>query len=52
VFATYYPQVVRDPQEVAEYVAAVRALGPNARALVDGLNAEKLIPDLKQRLRK
>ena len=26
--------------------------GPNARAMVDGLNAEKLIPDLKQRLRK
>lgn len=52
VFATDYPQAVREPQEVAEYVAAVRALGPNARALVDGLNAEKLIPDLKQRLRK
>jgi predicted TIM-barrel fold metal-dependent hydrolase len=52
VFATDYPQAVRDPQEVADYVAAVRALGPNARALVDGLNAEKLIPDLKQRLRR
>jgi len=52
VFATDYPQAVRDPQEVADYVAAVRALGPNARALVDGLNAERLIPDLKQRLRR
>ncbi len=52
VFATDYPQAVRDPQEVAEYVAAVRALGPNARAMVDGLNAEKLIPNLKRRLRK
>jgi predicted TIM-barrel fold metal-dependent hydrolase len=52
VFATDYPQAVRDPQEVADYVTAVRALGPNARAMVDGLNAEKLIPDLKQRLRK
>jgi predicted TIM-barrel fold metal-dependent hydrolase len=52
VFATDYPQAVRDPQEVAEYVAAVRALGPNARAMVEGLNAEKLIPDLKRRLRK
>jgi predicted TIM-barrel fold metal-dependent hydrolase len=52
VFATDYPQAVRDPQEVAEYVSAVRALGPNARAMVDGLNAEKLIPDLKRRLRK
>ena len=51
VFATDYPQAVRDPQEVADYVAAVRALGPNGRALVDGLNAEKLIPDIKQRIR-
>ncbi len=51
VFATDYPQAVRDPQEVADYVAAVRALGPNARAMVDGLNAEKLIPDMEQRLR-
>jgi predicted TIM-barrel fold metal-dependent hydrolase len=51
VFATDYPQAVRDSQEVADYVAAVRALGPNGRALVDGLNAEKLIPDLEQRLR-
>ena len=52
VFATDYPQAVRDPQEVAEYVAAVRALGPNARAMVDGLNAEKLIPDIERRLRR
>jgi predicted TIM-barrel fold metal-dependent hydrolase len=52
VFATDYPQAVRDPQEVADYVAAVRALGPNARALVDGLNAGKLIPDIEQRLGK
>ena len=52
VFATDYPQAVRDPQEVADYVAAVCALGPNARAMVDGLNVEKLIPDMKQRLRR
>ena len=52
VFATDYPQAVRDPQEVADYVTAVQALGPNARALVDGLNADKLIPDIKQRVRK
>jgi predicted TIM-barrel fold metal-dependent hydrolase len=52
VFATDYPQAVRDPQEVADYVSSVRALGPNARALVDGLNAEKLIPDIEQRLGK
>jgi predicted TIM-barrel fold metal-dependent hydrolase len=50
VFATDYPQAVRDPQEVAHYVAAVRALGPNARAMVDGLAAEALIPDLRRRL--
>lgn len=52
VFATDYPQAVRDPQEVADYVAAVRALGPNARAMVNGLNAEKLIPDIQDRLRR
>jgi len=52
VFATDYPQAVRDPQECADYVAAVRALGPNGRALVEGLNAEKLVPDIKSRLRK
>ena len=52
VFATDYPQAVRDPDEVASYVAAVRALGPNARAMVDGLAAEALIPDLRQRIAK
>ena len=50
VFATDYPQAVRDADEVAAYVAAVRALGPNARAMVDGLAAERLVPDLAQRL--
>jgi predicted TIM-barrel fold metal-dependent hydrolase len=52
VFATDYPQAVRDDQEVADYVKAVRALGPNARAMLEGANAEKLIPDLRQRLAK
>jgi predicted TIM-barrel fold metal-dependent hydrolase len=52
VFATDYPQAIRDPDEVASYINAVRALGPNANALVDGLNAEKLIPDIKSRLAK
>ena len=52
LFATDYPQAVRDPEEVAAYVAAVRALGPNARAMVDGIAAERLVPDLSQRLRK
>jgi predicted TIM-barrel fold metal-dependent hydrolase len=52
LFATDYPQAVRDADEVAAYVAAVRALGPNARAMVDGIAAERLIPDLAQRLGK
>src|SRR5580698_2670142 len=52
VFATDYPQAVRDADEVAAYVAAVRALGPNARAMVDGIAAERLIPDLSRRLGK
>jgi len=50
VFATDYPQAVRDAGEVASYVAALRALGANSRALVEGANAEKLIPDLSRRL--
>jgi predicted TIM-barrel fold metal-dependent hydrolase len=52
LFATDYPQAVRDADEVAAYVAAVRALGPNARAMVDGIAAERLVPDLAQRLAK
>jgi len=50
VFATDYPQAVRDADEVAAYVEAVRALGANGRALADGVNAEKLIRDLGRRL--
>ncbi|MFZ1920968.1 MAG: hypothetical protein WAU57_04980, partial [Xanthobacteraceae bacterium] len=50
VFASDYPQAVREPGEVAAYVEAVRALGGNGRALAAGGNAEKLIPDLARRL--
>jgi predicted TIM-barrel fold metal-dependent hydrolase len=50
VFASDYPQAVRKADEVAAYVAAVRALGPQGSAIADGANAEKLIPDLKRRL--
>jgi predicted TIM-barrel fold metal-dependent hydrolase len=50
VFATDYPQAVRDDAEAASYVAGIRALGANARAMLDGANAEKLIPDLAARL--
>jgi predicted TIM-barrel fold metal-dependent hydrolase len=52
LFATDYPQAVREPDEVAAYVAAVRALGANARAMVEGCAAERLIPDLSRRLGK
>jgi hypothetical protein len=52
VFATDYPQAVREDNEVAEYVAAVRALGPDARAVLEGTHAEKLIPNLRVRLDK
>jgi uncharacterized protein len=50
VFATDYPQAVRDATDVAAYVAAVGELGGNGRALVAGANAEKLIPGLAARL--
>jgi predicted TIM-barrel fold metal-dependent hydrolase len=50
VFATDYPQAVRDAEEVASYVAAVRALGPSARAMVDGIAVDRLVPGLTQRL--
>jgi predicted TIM-barrel fold metal-dependent hydrolase len=52
VFATDYPQAVREASEVAAYTEAVRALSANGRALVAGANAEKLIPDLARRLAK
>src|SRR5579872_7515738 len=50
VFASDYPQAVREAGEVASYVEAIRALGANGRALAAGVNAEKLIPDLGRRL--
>jgi hypothetical protein len=52
VFATDYPQAIRDAGEVHDYVKAVELLDPNAHALVHGLNAEKLIPDIRVRLSK
>lgn len=52
VFATDYPQAVRVDQEVADYVKQVRELGPNERAMLEGINVEKLIPDAKERLAK
>jgi predicted TIM-barrel fold metal-dependent hydrolase len=52
VFATDYPQAVRVDQEVVDYVNCVRALGPNERAMLEGMNAQKLIPDIGARLAK
>jgi uncharacterized protein len=51
VFATDYPQAVRDDAEVAAYVEAMRKLGPEARSVLDGANAGKLIPNLGHRLK-
>ena len=51
VFATDYPQAVHDDNEVVAYVEAVHALGSEARAVLHGANAEKLIPDLSARLK-
>jgi predicted TIM-barrel fold metal-dependent hydrolase len=50
VFATDYPQAVREASEVAAYTQALRALNGNGRALVAGANAHKLIRDLGARL--
>jgi hypothetical protein len=51
MFATDYPQAVQADDEVAGYVDAVRALSADARAMLDGANAEKLIPNLSERLK-
>jgi predicted TIM-barrel fold metal-dependent hydrolase len=51
VFATDYPQAVQVEDEVAAYVAAVRALGAEGRRVVDSSNAEKLIPNLRDRVK-
>jgi predicted TIM-barrel fold metal-dependent hydrolase len=50
VFATDYPQAVREASEVADYVKAVRDLSPDCRAMLNGANAAKLIPDIAARL--
>jgi aminocarboxymuconate-semialdehyde decarboxylase len=52
VFATDYPQAVRSDEECVDYVNQVRALGPSERAMLEGLNVEKLIPDARARLAK
>jgi len=52
VFATDYPQAVENDDEVVAYVNAVGALGTETRAILDGANAEKLIPNLGKRKRR
>ena len=49
---TDYPQAVRDDDEIVAYVKAVGGLGSEARKILDGANAEKLIPNLKERLKR
>jgi predicted TIM-barrel fold metal-dependent hydrolase len=51
VFATDYPQAVHNDNEVVAYVNAMRALGGDAKAVLHGANAEKLIPDLNDRVK-
>jgi predicted TIM-barrel fold metal-dependent hydrolase len=50
LFATDYPQAVRQDEEVIAYVKAVCGLGSGARKILDDANAQKLIPNLKERL--
>jgi predicted TIM-barrel fold metal-dependent hydrolase len=50
LFATDYPQAVRDDDEVTAYVKAVATLGSEARKILDGANTAKLIPNLNDRL--
>jgi predicted TIM-barrel fold metal-dependent hydrolase len=50
LFATDYPQAVRDDNEVTAYIKAVAALGVEARKVLDGANAWRLIANLNERL--
>ena len=48
VFATDYPQAVRDDDEVVAYVQAVSALGSEAQAVLNGASVKNLIPNLSK----
>ena len=50
LFATDYPQAARDDDEITAYITAVGELGVEARKILDGANAEQLIPNLNDRL--
>ncbi len=45
VFATDYPQAVRNDEAIRDYVAGVRALGEDGEAILSG-NVHRLIPQL------
>jgi predicted TIM-barrel fold metal-dependent hydrolase len=49
VFATDYPQAINADEQVAAYIGALRAIGPDAQDMLDGTNAAKLIPNLTAR---
>ena len=49
VFATDYPQAVRNDDEVAAYIDGLRGLGPEANDILEGTNAAKLIADIDER---
>lgn len=48
VFATDYPQAIRDDDEVRDYVRAIRALGPAGEEILSGRSAAKLLPRLAE----
>ena len=48
VFATDYPQAVRDDDEVVAYVDAIRALGTEGQTVLAGANVGRLIPRLNE----
>jgi hypothetical protein len=52
VFGTDYPQAACDDDEIVAYVKAIGGLGSEARKILDGTNADKLIPNLKERLKR
>lgn len=49
VFATDYPQAIRDDEEVRSYVQAIKAMGPAGEEILSGRSAAKLIPALAER---
>ncbi len=46
VFATDYPQAIRDDDEVRSYVQAIKGMGAAGDTILSGRNAAKLLPRL------